>query len=440
MRHKRQSQRVLSTYACDLFGICSALYELGGLIVMHDASGCNSTYNTHDEPRWYDIPSMVYISGLNEVDTIYGNDRRLIDNIAEVADETHPRFIAIGGSPMPNAIGTDFHAVARLTEKRTGIPTLGFRTDGIQSYVWGAGRAFLDFGKKFLPAPDAEDGGDAPQRAGADGTPRRADGPVRVNLLGATPLDFSVTGTVTQMKQLIRGSGMELCSCWAMGSSFDVLARSHTADVNAVISSTGYELARWMEETYGIPSVIGVPMGERGTRDWIGALREAGRTGRECTAGAGRQEAPRRQCTTESAGRENSGGPDGSSAVDWLLIGEPVLIRSLRDALRRERGIGDVKLLCPIRNVPRALTSGMLVTDDEEQIREECRRAAHIVADPIYARLLPGEAERFFYIPQEAFSGRYFREEIPMFAGPDALDHIRDAAAGITEEIVRAHW
>lgn len=40
----KQTQRVTANYAADLAGVCSALYELGGLIVMHDASGCNSTY------------------------------------------------------------------------------------------------------------------------------------------------------------------------------------------------------------------------------------------------------------------------------------------------------------------------------------------------------------------------------------------------------------
>lgn len=109
----KQAQRVLSTYAVDMFGIASALFELGGLVVMHDASGCNSTYDTHDEPRWYDTPSMVYISGLNEIDTIQGNDQRLIHDIAEVTDAVHPAFIAIGGSPMPNAIGTDFRAIEK---------------------------------------------------------------------------------------------------------------------------------------------------------------------------------------------------------------------------------------------------------------------------------------------------------------------------------------
>ena len=36
---------------------------------------------------------------------------------------------------MPNAIGTDFKAIERLVAARTGLPTLGFRTDGIHSYL-----------------------------------------------------------------------------------------------------------------------------------------------------------------------------------------------------------------------------------------------------------------------------------------------------------------
>ena len=187
----KQAQRVLSTYAVDLFGIVSALYELGGLLVMHDASGCNSTYATHDEPRWYDTPSMVYVSGLCEIDTIQGNDQRLIDNIAEVAEEAKPAFIAIGGSPMPNAIGTDFRALERLITKRTGIPTMGFRTDGIHSYLPGAGAAYGEVARRFLTVPERTP--ELPAR--------------RVNLLGLTPLDFSVVGNATTLKELLTANG-----------------------------------------------------------------------------------------------------------------------------------------------------------------------------------------------------------------------------------------
>ena len=50
--------------------------NLGGMTVMHDPSGCNSTYNTHDEIRWYEQDSMIYISGLTEIDAVMGNDEK----------------------------------------------------------------------------------------------------------------------------------------------------------------------------------------------------------------------------------------------------------------------------------------------------------------------------------------------------------------------------
>ena len=97
----KQTARIISTYSADPFGVCSALFELGGMVVMHDASGCNSTYTTHNEPRWYDMDSMVYISGLSEMEAIMGDDEKLIDDIAQAAEELKHRFIAIAGTPIP---------------------------------------------------------------------------------------------------------------------------------------------------------------------------------------------------------------------------------------------------------------------------------------------------------------------------------------------------
>lgn len=62
----KQTARILSTYSADTFGVCSALYELGGMVVIHDPSGCNSTYTTHDEPRWFKEPSQIFVSALTE--------------------------------------------------------------------------------------------------------------------------------------------------------------------------------------------------------------------------------------------------------------------------------------------------------------------------------------------------------------------------------------
>ena len=108
----KQTARIISTYSADVFGVCSALFELGGMVIMHDASGCNSTYTTHDEPRWYDMDSMVYISGLSEMEAIMGDDEKLIGDIVAAAEDLKPKFIAVAGTPIPTMTGFDFEAVA----------------------------------------------------------------------------------------------------------------------------------------------------------------------------------------------------------------------------------------------------------------------------------------------------------------------------------------
>ena len=99
----KEAYKILPVCAGDVSGIASALYELGGMVVIHDPSGCNSTYNTHDEIRWYDQESYIFISGLNMRDAILGNDRKFIDDIVEAAGELDPKpcFIAICNSPVP---------------------------------------------------------------------------------------------------------------------------------------------------------------------------------------------------------------------------------------------------------------------------------------------------------------------------------------------------
>ena len=113
----RQSYRIIPIYTADVSGVCSALYELGGMTVMHDPSGCNSTYNTHDEIRWYDQDSLIFISGLTEIDAIMGNDRKFIDDIKHAVRELHPKFLALAGSPIPFMNGTDCPAIARVRRK-----------------------------------------------------------------------------------------------------------------------------------------------------------------------------------------------------------------------------------------------------------------------------------------------------------------------------------
>ena len=149
----RQVFRKIPVYTGDVSGVCSALFELGGMVVMHDPSGCNSTYNTHDEIRWYDHDSLIFLSGLNDTDAMLGNDEKLIRDITEAARIYSPSFIAIANSPIPYIVGMDFDAITRIIEKETGIPSFYISTNGMHDYTRGAGLAFLQIAKRFAGVP-----------------------------------------------------------------------------------------------------------------------------------------------------------------------------------------------------------------------------------------------------------------------------------------------
>ena len=203
-----QTASIISTYAADVSGVCSALFEMGGMTVMHDASGCNSTYNTHDEPRWYDTDSLVFISALTETEAIMGDDGKLTDDITDAARKLAPKFIAIAGTPIPMMTGTDFAAVARVVEAQTGIPSFGFDTNGMHSYLSGASAAFAAIAERMADA-DAE----------------KTKNP-SVNILGTTPLDFSVNSYLGEVDEWLAAQGFEIIGKWGVGAKLCDIKRA----------------------------------------------------------------------------------------------------------------------------------------------------------------------------------------------------------------------
>ena len=68
-------------------------------------------------------------------------------------------------------------------------------------------------------------------------------------------------------------------------------------------------------------------------------------------------------------------------------------------------------------DAPRLLLGEIDTVSVETAIREECCAARKVIADPIYSRLLPDEADKFISFPHEAYSGRHYRKDIPCFIG-----------------------
>lgn len=369
--YMRQTYRIIPIYTSDVSGVCSALYELGGMVVIHDPSGCNSTYNTHDEIRWYDQDSLIFISGLTEIDAVMGNDEKFLSDIKETAGELHPKFIALVSSPIPFMNGTDFPALAKVLETETGIPAFAVPTNGMHDYVYGAGKALEEIARRFVPE-QMED------RNGSERT---------VNLLGATPLDFGPISKVEELKKNLEQYGWKTISTWAMGDSLEDLAQAGKAEMNLVISSVGLRAAKMLKEKYGTPYVIGTPYKEYAER-----ISEALEKRIQIPA-------------IEDRRRENLQGTGNSEKI-ITLIGEPVTIGSLAAIIER-RYHYKTRILCPLENAEGLLGEHDLKICGEEEMENALKNAQIVVADPLYRPICPVECE-FYERAHIAFSGRMF--------------------------------
>ena len=414
----KQTARIISTYSADVMGVCSALFELGGMTVMHDASGCNSTYTTHDEPRWYDMDSMVYISGISEMEAIMGDDEKLISDIVDAAAVLKPAFIAIAGTPIPTMTGFDFEAVAAVIESRTGIPSFGFPTTGMNTYIHGASMAFEGIAERFVDDPEDNKSGEsgtlqmsARKLASVlDNCCMRPNG-IKVNILGLTPLDFSVNGTDDSIVQWLEREGFEVVSKWAMGSSLDEIRRSAEADVNLVVSAAGYGAARVLYERFGMPYAIGFPVGNELpgllADQIIINVKKFKEQGGAKTFESAEISVDSGVFLGGSEGKDGSTYEKGFAAV----IGEGITSLSLASTIELECGI-PAKMLCATECPEEVLRECDRMTPDEDDIIPELEGAAFVIADPLYKPIVP-ESAMFISLPSEAFSGRIYRDSIP---------------------------
>ncbi|SDW71098.1 Nitrogenase component 1 type Oxidoreductase [Lachnospiraceae bacterium KHCPX20] len=384
----KEAFRIIPVYAGDVSGVASALYELGGMVVMHDPSGCNSTYNTHDEVRWYRKESYIFISGLNTRDAVLGNDQKFMDDIAFSATELDPKpkFIALCNSPIPFLNGTDFKGIARLLEKRLQIPVFYVKTNGMHDYVEGAGRAFTAFAEKLLPQK-------VPTREAHDA--------IRLNLLGLTPLDYADYQNVSHVTEILSGEGFEIVANWSYGSSYDEVLSSPLADVNLVLSAIGLPLAQKFYEDYQQPYVIGLPTGSLQSII-CQQLRNA---------------AKGEPFLQHPAAELLAGGMKQTGKTAYI-IGEAVQSKSLAYTCVFDQGYDRAVVLCPLEQSARLIDAeaGDLITVGEEEIESyfKDKEDATILCDPLYEPVLPQKATKK-YLPTLSFSGRIFNEHFPDF-------------------------
>lgn len=362
---KDQASSIISTYTADVSGVCSALFEMGGMCVIHDPSGCNSTYNTHDEPRWYDFDSLIFISGLTQMEAIMGDDNKLINDTISAAAELKPKFIALAGSPIPMVMGTDFNAIAKIISDRTGIPCFGFNTNGMHSYISGASLAFSAIAKNFT----------------SDKTEQMKNS---VNVLGTTPLDFSVNSYVKNLYKYLNENGYNVVSQFGMGANLSEINNAGVASVNLVVSSSGLMAAKSLYKKFGTPYAVCLPMKGNDITDVLNLA------------------------ILKNKPIVDNGCLDINS--DVTVIGDAVYCIALSKVFCKKFD-KKVRVICPPDTPLELIQNGMEILNGENMARTILNDSKTVIADPLYKPLVNDSAS-FISVPHEAFSGRIFRSGI----------------------------
>ena len=374
----------LPPFSPDYSGAASALYELGGMIILHDASGCTGNVLGYDEPRWVEAASsraLVYCSAYRHLEAILGQDDLVVDRIVRAAESLKPKFIALIGSPVPMLVGTDYEGIAKELEAKTGIPSFGFDTKGLDFYDKGYQKATIDLIKRY-----------AKKKETISGT---------VNLIGLTPIDFGAMGNDKAILSLLKEAGISVLCSFSMNFSLEDVRQSGNAALNVVLSEGGYGVACYMKESFGIPFITSVPFGDG--KDFLDEIRNA--------------------LALRSVKKPYNTLKEGKKV---LIIGEQVASSSLRDILEKRGVKADVAI--PFNYREELLKDKDYPFVTEKDIRRIVNEGSYtdIVADPLIKSLITRENVNFHANPTVAISSKFHWDEIRCLIGRKMEDFIEE--------------
>ena len=379
----------LPPFSSDYAGACSSLFDLGGMVVIHDGACCSRNYVGFDEPRWFGNKRPIFCSGLREVDAVMGADDKLIQKIQTMLQTMEPpAFIAILGSPVPTVIGADLKGIAMELEDLTGIPSFGLDTTGLRYYNRGIDLAASALVERYTQ-------------------PKPVRRPGRVNLLGLTPLDFSDNENAADLRAFLEEEGWHVQCSFMMGASLEDIAAASEAEVNLVVSQSGMGLARTMWRRWQIPYVAGT------------------------LAGTDRRPLSHRIQTACATGVCSPAGAHFPEPGGVLVVGDQVLANSIRERLNTQYGVRGVTV-GTFFGLDRELAQPFdLDIPSEAALVEliQSRRYQVLVGDPLLQEIPGSDRLACFSVPHVAVSSKLYWHDYLRFASPEMEQLLEQIAA-----------
>ncbi len=225
--------------------------------LVHGPIACegNSWDNRHSASSGSTIYRTGFTTDINELDVIYGAEKRLFKSIREILDKYDPPAIFVYQTCVTGLIGDDIEAVCKRAAEKFGKPVIPVNAPGFA-------------GPKNLG-----------NKLGAEALLDHVIGtmepthttPYDINIIG----EYNLSGELWQVKPLLDALGVRLLSCISGDGRYAEVASAHRARANMMVCSKSMiNIATKMEKRWGIPYFEG---SFYGISDMSTTLREIAR-------------------------------------------------------------------------------------------------------------------------------------------------------------------
>ncbi|WP_128000739.1 nitrogenase iron-molybdenum cofactor biosynthesis protein NifE [Piscinibacter defluvii] len=225
--------------------------------LVHGPIACegNSWDNRHSASSGPQTYRTGFTTDINELDVVYGGEKRLFKSIREIAEKTKPPAIFVYQTCVTAMIGDDIEAVCKRATDKFGLPVIPVDAPGFA-------------GPKNLG-----------NKLGAEALLDHVIGTVEPELL--TPYDiniigeYNLSGELWQVKPLLDALGVRVLSCISGDGRYKEIAGAHRARANMMVCSKSMiNIATRMQQRFGIPYFEG---SFYGISDMSSTLREIAR-------------------------------------------------------------------------------------------------------------------------------------------------------------------
>jgi nitrogenase molybdenum-iron protein alpha/beta subunit len=247
----RELRRILPPPMTDFTAIYSTLSQMEGCFTLVNApQGCTQVL-AYDFAAFGMDDSRLGNVDIENLSLTFGAEDKVKRAVLEVDEIFSPAHIALVAAPVSALIGVDLEGVARDLAGDVRARLLPFpsgRMEGLASA--GEEELFTMLAREV-----------------AGGTGERGG---HVNLIGMGMQEYNRRSDLREVERLVVALGASVGERFSLGGDLRTIAgRAGDASLNLVLSESGIEAARILQDRFGTPFVTGLPFGFQGTRRWL---------------------------------------------------------------------------------------------------------------------------------------------------------------------------